>query len=98
MVTRKSWIIVVLFRIILKNPSLMFMVLYNIYTYIYILYFDDEISIINRKESRSRWPRGVGVGLLVAGIACSNPLRGMDVCLCVYMFCCPVYVEAFATS
>jgi hypothetical protein len=29
-------------------------------------------------------------GRLVAGIAGSNPARGMDVCLCVYMLCCPV--------
>jgi hypothetical protein len=29
------------------------------------------------------------------GIAGSNPARGMDVCLCFFMLCCPVEVEAF---
>jgi hypothetical protein len=37
-------------------------------------------------------------GLLVAGIAGSNPAEGVDVFVCVYMLCCPVSVEAFTTS
>jgi hypothetical protein len=37
---------------------------------------------------------GVGLGRLVAGIAGSNPARDINVCLCVYMLCCPVSVEA----
>jgi hypothetical protein len=28
------------------------------------------------------------------GIACSNPARGMDVCLRLSVLCCSVYVEA----
>jgi hypothetical protein len=40
---------------------------------------------------------GVGLGHLVTGIVVSNPVRGMDVRLCVSMFC-SVYVEAFATG
>jgi hypothetical protein len=40
----------------------------------------------------------VGLFRPVAGIAGSNPARGMDVCLCVYILCCPVSVEAFETS
>jgi hypothetical protein len=35
---------------------------------------------------------------LVARIAGSNPAQRMDVCICVYMLCCSVSVEAFATS
>jgi hypothetical protein len=35
---------------------------------------------------------------LVPGIAGSNPARGMDVCLCVSVWCCPMQVEVFATS
>jgi F0F1-type ATP synthase assembly protein I len=42
--------------------------------------------------------QGIGLGHLVTRIAGSNPTWGMDVCLCVYMLCCPVSVEAFATS
>jgi hypothetical protein len=38
------------------------------------------------------------LGRLVAGIWGSNPARGMDVCLCVYILRCCVLVEAFATS
>jgi hypothetical protein len=41
---------------------------------------------------------GVDLGRLVAGIASSNPAGGMDVCLSVYMLCCPVKVEAFVTG
>jgi hypothetical protein len=33
---------------------------------------------------------GIGFGRLVAGIAASNPAEGMDVCICVYMLCCPL--------
>jgi hypothetical protein len=32
----------------------------------------------------------IGLGRLVTGIVGSNPTRGMDVCLCVSMLCCPV--------
>jgi hypothetical protein len=45
---------------------------------------------------RLKWsgPIPVAVGSrLVAGIVGSNPAQGMDVCLCVYMLCCPVQVE-----
>jgi hypothetical protein len=38
--------------------------------------------------------KGVGLGRFVAGISGSNPVRGMDVYLCVYMLCCPVSVVA----
>jgi hypothetical protein len=31
--------------------------------------------------------------VLVAGIACSNPARGTDVCLCVCVLRCPVSSE-----
>jgi hypothetical protein len=41
---------------------------------------------------------GVGLGRLVTGIVGSNPARGMDVCPCVSVLCCPVQVEAFATG
>jgi hypothetical protein len=33
---------------------------------------------------------GVGLGRLVTGIVGSNSSRGMDVCLCVSVLCCPV--------
>jgi hypothetical protein len=36
----------------------------------------------------------VGLGRLVAGIVCSNPAQGMDVCPRLSVLCCPVYVEA----
>jgi hypothetical protein len=42
--------------------------------------------------------KGVGLGRLVAGIVGVNPAQGMDLCLCVSVFCCPVSVEAFATG
>jgi hypothetical protein len=35
-------------------------------------------------------------GRLNIGFAGSNPARGMDVCLCFSVLCCPVYVEALA--
>jgi hypothetical protein len=41
---------------------------------------------------------GLGLDRFVTGIVGSNPARGMDVCLCVSVMCCPVYVEAFATG
>jgi hypothetical protein len=41
---------------------------------------------------------GVGLHPLVAGIAGSIHAGSMDVCLCLYVLCCPVPVEAFATS
>jgi hypothetical protein len=40
----------------------------------------------------------VGLGRFVVGIVGSNPARGKDACLCVYMLCCPASVEAFATG
>jgi hypothetical protein len=40
----------------------------------------------------------VNFGRLVAGIAGSNPAKGMDVYFCVYILCCLVSVEAFTTS
>jgi hypothetical protein len=46
---------------------------------------------------RSQWPRGVRRTSAVAGVADSNPSRGIDVCG-VYMLCCPVSVEASATG
>jgi hypothetical protein len=30
--------------------------------------------------------QGVDIGRLVAGIAGSNPARGMDVCICIYIY------------
>jgi hypothetical protein len=42
--------------------------------------------------------RKVGLGRLDVGIAGSNPARGMDFSLSVYMLCCSVSVEAFATT
>jgi hypothetical protein len=41
--------------------------------------------------------QGVDLGCLIAGIAGSNPARGMEVCRRVFMLCCYVSVEAFAT-
>jgi hypothetical protein len=41
---------------------------------------------------------GLGLGRLVTGIVGLNPARGMDVCLCASVLCCPAWVEAFATG
>jgi len=40
--------------------------------------------------------KGVGLGGLITGIVVSNPVRGIDVCLCVSVLCFSVKVEAFA--
>jgi hypothetical protein len=37
-----------------------------------------------------------GLGRLVTGIVGSNSAQGMEVCLCVYVLCCPAWLEAFA--
>jgi hypothetical protein len=36
----------------------------------------------------------VGLDRLVAGIVCSNPAQGMDVCPRLSVLCCPVQAEA----
>jgi hypothetical protein len=40
----------------------------------------------------------VGLNHLSAEIAGFNPARDIDVCLYIYMLCCPVSEEVFATS
>jgi hypothetical protein len=46
------------------------------------------VSIAERSEVCTVYDR------LNIEIAVSNPARGMDVCLCVSVLCCPVSVEA----
>jgi len=48
---------------------------------------------------RTWWTHGLRCScLLVVGIGASNPARCIGVCLYIFMLCCPVSVEAFATT
>jgi hypothetical protein len=46
------------------------------------------VSIVKRSEASTVFARS---NVEIAG---SNPARGMDVCLCFSVLCCPVQVEA----
>jgi hypothetical protein len=57
-----------------------------------------DLSILTwlRAGPGGRAVKGVGFGRLITGIVVSNPVRGIDVCLCVSVLCFSVEVEAFA--
>jgi hypothetical protein len=54
----------------------------------YVLYVCMHVCIYAVPVGRPIY--GVGLGRMVTGIVGSNPSRGMDVCPCVSVLCCPV--------
>jgi hypothetical protein len=66
----------------------------NQYSTFFFIYGFRMILNVNSIKQLIFVLNSVGLGRIVAGIAGSNPARSMDICLCLYMLCCPVNVEA----